>query len=63
MNRAAVGFTVDTTAPSITNVSDIPDPFSPNGDGIKDSTSINYTLSEASNVTVTLADASSTLTS
>ncbi len=42
----------DTTAPTITSVSDAPDPFSPNGDGVNDSTTISYTLSELANVTI-----------
>ena len=54
---AAVSFTVDTTAPSITGVSDIPDPFSPNGDGVKDTTTISYTVSEASTVNLAVTDA------
>src|SRR5262249_5679785 len=53
---AAVGFTVDATAPVISGVSDVPDPFSPNGDGVKDNTRISYTVSEASAVTLTVAD-------
>src|SRR5205085_2865753 len=54
-------YTIDKTAPSITGVSDIPDPFSPNNDGVKDSTTVSYTLSEASAVTVRIFDATNNL--
>jgi flagellar hook assembly protein FlgD len=39
---------LDVTPPEITDVYDSPDPFTPNGDGIRDSAKIFYTLSEGS---------------
>src|SRR5205814_10203801 len=48
--------TKDTAAPVISAVSDSPDPFSPNGDTIKDSTTISYTLSESASVTIRIYD-------
>lgn len=38
---------LDIAAPGITNVSDRPDPFSPNGDGYRDKVRIAWTLGEA----------------
>src|SRR5206468_12655712 len=53
--------TSDTTAPTITAVSDSPDPFTPNGDSIQDTTTIFYTLSEAATVTLKIYDAGNNL--
>lgn len=47
-------FAVDNTTPEITGVSDSPDPFSPNNDSYKETTTILYSISEQSNVTVTV---------
>ena len=44
----------DTIAPELTGVLDKPDPFSPNGDGYHDKVKIYFTLSESSNVTITI---------
>src|SRR5207249_460354 len=40
---------------------DSPNPFSPNNDGVKDTTVISYTLSDDATVTVKIYDASNTL--
>lgn len=44
----------DTTAPLLTLVRDVPDPFSPDGDGVKDRTKISWTSDEqaATNVSI-----------
>lgn len=42
----------DTTPPVIRNVSDGPDPFTPNGDGRRDKMRINFTISEDARVRV-----------
>lgn len=47
----------DSQAPVISGVSDAPDPFSPNSDGTKDTTTISYSLSESAAVTVSVLDA------
>jgi probable HAF family extracellular repeat protein len=52
---------IDKTGPSFTGLSDSPDPFSPNGDGVKDSTTISFTLDEFSLTTLRIYDSSSTL--
>lgn len=43
---------LDTTAPFITRVSDRPDPFTPNGDGIRDRVRIRWSLNETAWVAV-----------
>src|SRR5206468_12970583 len=53
--------TSDTTAPTITAVSDSPDPFTPNGDSIQDTSTIFYTLSEAATATLKIYDAGNNL--
>ena len=45
---APVEVVLDITSPEITDVYDSPDPFTPNGDGIRDNAKIFYTLSEES---------------
>ena len=42
----------DTKAPGITNIVDSPDPFSPNADGANDTTTFNYELNKACNVSI-----------
>jgi gliding motility-associated-like protein len=42
----------DATPPHITNVTDTPEPFTPNGDGIKDRVTFKWTLSERALVTL-----------
>ncbi|MDD4873645.1 MAG: FlgD immunoglobulin-like domain containing protein [Dehalococcoidales bacterium] len=42
----------DTKAPEITNIVDSPDPFSPNGDSANDTTTFNYELNKACNVSI-----------
>jgi gliding motility-associated-like protein len=42
----------DTTAPHITDVSDGPDPFTPNGDHKNDRTTIHWTIDERALVTI-----------
>src|SRR5262249_42564320 len=49
------------TVPTISSVSAAPTPFSPNGDTVKDNTTIAYTLSEAAMVTVKVYNASNIL--
>jgi hypothetical protein len=44
----------DTTPPSITAVSDRPDPISPNGDGRRDRATISFTISEGADVSVAI---------
>jgi methionine-rich copper-binding protein CopC/flagellar hook assembly protein FlgD len=39
--------TLDTSVPTVTEFTADPNPFSPNGDGVKDTTTIYYTLSES----------------
>lgn len=46
--------TPDTVAPALTRVVDRPDPFSPNGDGLKDKVRLLFTLSEPGTVTITI---------
>jgi hypothetical protein len=46
--------TVDTTDPVLSDVRDTPDPFSPNGDRVKDKVKILFTLSEPARVTITI---------
>ncbi|MEA2461652.1 MAG: hypothetical protein QOH90_1829, partial [Actinomycetota bacterium] len=48
----AASAAVDTTPPHITEVSDSPDPFTPNGDGTKDKVVFKWTLDEKAVVTV-----------
>src|SRR5262249_46834879 len=50
-----------TVAPTITAVSVTPAAFSPNGDGVNDTTTISYTLSEASTVTIKIYNSSNVL--
>ena len=45
--ESTLGITIDTTPPQITDVSLSPNPFSPNSDGVKDTTTISFTLSGA----------------
>jgi subtilisin family serine protease/flagellar hook assembly protein FlgD len=45
---------VDTVAPTIESFVVIPNPFSPNNDGVKDVTTFNYQLSEASSVKINI---------
>jgi len=47
---------LDTEIPRITNLADAPDPFSPDGDGVDDITSISYTNSEDVYIEVKLID-------
>jgi hypothetical protein len=44
----------DTIAPALTSVVDKPDPFSPNGDGVKDKAKLYFTLSEPADVTIAI---------
>lgn len=44
----------DTLAPALTSVLDKPDPFSPNGDGVKDKAKLYFTLSEPSSITIAI---------
>jgi V8-like Glu-specific endopeptidase len=44
----------DTIAPSLTEIVDRPDPFTPNGDGVKDKVKFLFTLSEPSKITLTI---------
>ncbi|RKZ22753.1 hypothetical protein DRQ18_02005, partial [bacterium] len=44
----------DVTPPIISNVSVEPNPFSPDGDGIADITTIKFVLSEPCTVTITI---------
>jgi V8-like Glu-specific endopeptidase len=48
------GSATDTTAPTLTEIVDRPDPFTPNGDGKKDKVKFLFTLSEPSKVTLTI---------
>jgi hypothetical protein len=57
----AGAITVDNTAPVISAQTTSPNPFSPNGDAVKDTSAISYSLSEASNVTIKIFNSSNTL--
>ena len=53
--------TLDTSVPTVTEFTADPNPFSPNGDGVKDTTTIYYTLSESlsgsdSEITMTIGE-------
>ena len=50
----------DSTPPAFSEVADSPDPFSPNGDGAKDTTTISYRLSTAAAVVLRMEDPSGT---
>jgi len=54
-------FTIDTTPPFVGPATASPNPFSPNGDGVKDASTISYTLTEASEVDIRIYDSSNTL--
>lgn len=59
---ASHDFTLDNVAPSITKVSDTPDPFFPIlRDGYKDNLTVHFTLSEASSVTMKAYNSSGTV--
>lgn len=47
---------VDLLPPALSNVSDWPDPFSPNANGAMDNTTISFDLSEEANASLTLYD-------
>jgi hypothetical protein len=49
--------TEDSTRPVISAVADTPDPFSHNGDGVKDRSAISYTLSEPAGVLIRIFNA------
>lgn len=51
----------DKTKPSIENLSAIPNPFSPDGDGFRDKVTISFYLSEYATVTVTLRDSNNSV--
>jgi len=53
-NNVAGHITVDTTPPVISNLDAAPNPFTPNGDGIKDTTAISYKLSEPAYATANI---------
>jgi flagellar hook assembly protein FlgD len=53
--------TVDSTPPALTNLSATPNPFTPNGDGINDVTSISYSVNESSTVGVQVVSATGDL--
>ncbi len=56
---SSIGYAkADKTKPSIDNLSVIPNPFSPDGDGFRDKITISFHLSEYATVTVTLRDSS-----
>jgi len=48
----------DTTPPIISSISDSPDPFSPNGDTVEDTTTVSFTSNEAGTFTLQILDAS-----
>jgi len=51
----------DKTKPQIENLSVIPNPFSPDGDGFRDKINLSFSLSEYATVTITLQDSTSTI--
>ena len=52
---------VDNTIPIVSSLSASPDPFSPNGDKERDTTTISYNLSEPSDVTIKMYDSGNVL--
>ena len=57
----AAGAAPDTTAPRITNVSDTPDPFTPNNDDKKDATVFRWEIDERALVTLKIFTKSGTM--
>lgn len=53
--------TSDTTPPEITDIDDDPDPFYPNGDGVEDSVTISFELSENASITIKVYNSSNAL--
>jgi len=58
---STANITLDTSVPTVTEFTADPNPFSPNGDGVKDTTTIYYTLSESlsgshSEITMTIGE-------
>ncbi|MFN2594889.1 MAG: FlgD immunoglobulin-like domain containing protein, partial [Actinomycetota bacterium] len=51
----------DTTRPLVTDVFAKPSTFSPNGDGLADTTKLNWTQSESANIVLTIKKASGKL--
>jgi hypothetical protein len=51
----------DTTPPEINDIDDDPDPFYPDGDGVKDSVTISFELSENASITIKVYNSSSAL--
>ena len=49
------------TAPAVSGAAAAPSPFSPNGDGTRDTTTISYSLSAAADVTMTVKNAAGTV--
>jgi hypothetical protein len=56
ISKLTSDLSADTTPPSITLISDSPDPFSPNGDSFQDTTTITFTSDEAGTYTVQILD-------
>ncbi len=55
-----VAVTVDTTAPTLTDVALTPSAISPNGDGVQDSATFTFTLSEAAYIAIYFLDSADT---
>ncbi|MEY2515682.1 MAG: hypothetical protein QOJ89_3040 [bacterium] len=60
-NPLALGGGGGGTAPVVSGASAAPSPFSPNGDGTRDTTAISYSLSAAADVTVTVKNGAGTV--